>query len=214
MNPNNPILKIASIKHIQKYRQTLIFFVRLFVLTFPVFILFIALRSDPAIRDWASEKFPVWHLSKFLMVGAQKVLALFGFVSTVFFSHEFYHYGVFALQIEGGNAVFIGFSCLGIGLVWLYSSLIIAPSGPWKWKLVFVIAGILLIQLMNILRFSFLAWLLRDQSMIAFKTYRIDGLLTFNHHDIFNFVIYVVIFIIFIIWMEFLKKHKKSYPDS
>jgi exosortase/archaeosortase family protein len=194
----------------KKYKNLIWYVTKMILFTIPLFIVFSILRSKPGVQVYVSESFPVYDFSKFLMVCSRKLLLLFNYDTSFVFTKNIYYYGVFAIQIKGGVQTFIGFSCLAIGLMWLFMVMIIAYSGSWKTKLWYIPSGIILIQFLNVLRISYLTWLGRFGESFDSKTLSIFGLVELNHHAIFNILIYIVIFFMFILWVEVFSK-KRSH---
>lgn len=107
---------------------------------------------------------------------------------------------------ETGYWLFLWIPCLGISLMYVYSSLVIAFPGSWKRKAAYVVFGCIAIQVLNILRFYGVAMLLaHDHSGRAYlaKT----SWLVVNHEDVFN---YFVIFLIFLMFVFFARKLHRS----
>lgn len=94
------------------------------------------------------------------------------------------------IGVDGTGGLWIGDNCNGIALFALFTGFIIAYPGNWKKKLVFIPAGILLIQVLNILRVVGLA-ILDTHS----RTWT-----EFNHTYTFTIVIYAVIFLLWMAW--------------
>ena len=179
----------------------LLYICKLIVYNVPLFVLFTFLRSNPIIQQWVSTSFPIYHLSKAIMFGAQVMLSIIGYQTALEFTHTIYHYGVFSIQIIEGSPIFLGFSCLGLIISWFFSTIIIASRGGAIIKFFYIFAGIILIQILNIFRMSYLSWLLRDGT-IAFPQITILDSITFDHHDIFNFFIYLIVLFLIIFWFE------------
>jgi exosortase/archaeosortase family protein len=192
------------------YRQYFLFILKLTLLNLPLFIAFKLLRSNPNIQTTVSETFPVYHLAKLIMTSAQALLSMIGYNASLVYDTTIYHYGVFSLQIAGGVQTFIGFSCLGLGVSWVFASLIISSQGRAIAKTIYVILGILIIFVMNVIRMSFLTWSGRDGLLFTNKTISFFGIAKIDHHDLFNIFIYIVIFLLFILWVEVFSK-KKSH---
>ena len=197
-------LKMMHLKLAQntQLNTILVYLIKLIILNVPIFILFSLLRSNPAIQQWVSTSFPVYHLSKAIMFGAKIILSITGYQTVLEFTQSIYHYGVFSIQIIGGSPVFIGFSCLGLAISWFFSTIIIASKGRVFIKIFYILAGIILIQILNIFRMSYLTWLLRDGIITTFPHFSLFDSITFDHHDIFNYFIYLVVFFLIIFWFE------------
>jgi len=180
----------------------------------PAFIFFSLLRSSSEIQLSLSESFPIYHLGKLIMISAQKMLSIIGYQSTLVFDKNIYHYGVFSLQIPGGIQTFIGFSCLGLGVMWVFTSLIVAWPGRVKIKLPYILSGLFTIFILNVMRMTYLTWIGRDGTNFTTKTYSLLGIGPYDHHDLFNFFIYIVIFLLFILWIEVFSKIKPKQSES
>ena len=197
-----------------KYHAFIKFALNLGILTLPALLLLSILRSNPSVQSTMSLSFPVYHLGKIMMISAQALLGLLGFIANLTFETNIYHYGVFALQIGTGVKVFLGFSCLGLGVMLVYTALIIAWPGRIKIKIPYILLGLMLIFALNVLRMSYLTWLSRDGTNFANKTISIFGIRKYDHHDLFNFFIYIVIFLLFILWVEVFSKIKPGQGDT
>ena len=150
------------------------------------------------------------------MIGAKIFLTILGYQTFLTFNYGIYHYGVFSINIIGGSPFFIGFSCLGLTMMWFYSTVIIASQGKIIVKALYILSGIFIIQILNILQISYLAWLLRDGKKLSFPEFSLLDSTTFDHHDLFNFLIYIIVFLLIVFWFENkkIKKLKSStnYP--
>lgn len=191
-------------------RQYLIFVIKLLLLNIPLFIIFTLLRSTPSIQVAVSESFPAYHVAKLIMTSAQWLLSMFGYNATLEYDTAIYYYNVFSLQIAGGVQTFIAFSCLGLGVSWVFATLIISSKGSAPKKTIFVMAGIIFIFVLNVIRMSYLTWSGRNGIMFTTNTISFFGLAELNHHDLFNIFIYIVIILLFILWVE-VYSEKKSH---
>lgn len=95
------------------------------------------------------------------------------------------------LLVAGYNHIKIAYSCLGLGVMSFLAAFTIAYPKPLKQKLIFFTTGIIIIQLLNIVRFVLLAlyWDLKTKKII-------------DHHTIFNIVIYIIILISIYFWIK------------
>ncbi len=93
----------------------------------------------------------------------------------------------------------IVYSCLGYGIISLFSAFVLAyPKSP-REKLLFLSLGIVIFQCLNIIRFMVIA-LYWHQALLAFQV---------NAHEIFNFLIYFCMALAVYIWLH-TKKVKLS----
>ncbi|WP_316792234.1 exosortase Y [Pedobacter frigoris] len=125
------------------------------------------------------------------------VLRLFGYIVEV--SEQ----GVSVKYHSGFKLIY---SCLGYGIMSCFAAFVIAFPKPARSKICFLIIGLSLIQLINLLRLTLIAIYYRT-CLLPFKT---------DHHDLYNYLIYTVIIFITYLWIKFpgLKKHltKESFP--
>ncbi|MFD0765418.1 exosortase Y [Mucilaginibacter lutimaris] len=89
----------------------------------------------------------------------------------------------YQLLVAGHNILHIGFDCLGFGVMCFFTAFVVAYSGSFKSKLSFWAAGIVTIQLLNILRFVLLALYWKRNKNVYMS----------DHHTIFNIVVYIII---------------------
>ncbi|WP_046311486.1 exosortase X [Pontibacter korlensis] len=94
--------------------------------------------------------------------------------------------------IDGTELVYIGDSCNGMVLMALFAGFIVAFPGPPSKKLVYIIFGILFVNLLNIIRVTTLAL----NSLYSSHT------LEFNHRYTYTIVVYSFIFIMWMIWVK------------
>jgi exosortase family protein XrtF len=141
-----------------------------------------------------------WYLLYNLWLHPEGTIDLFVIDITVAASKwilELLGYAVFTgsdrlIGIDGTGGLWIGDNCNGIALFALFTGFIIAYPGNWKRKLVFIPAGILLIELFNIFRVVSLAIL--DTHSRAWTE--------FNHTYTFTIVIYGLIFLLWMLWVN------------
>lgn len=118
-----------------------------------------------------------------LLLGATKfVINLMGF-SSISNDHQ--------LLVAGRGVIDVVYSCLGLGIMSFFAAFVIAYPKKLNPKLIFLITGLVCIQVLNVLRFVLLA-LFWDK-----KSGRI-----LDHHTIFNVVIYIVIAISLYFWVK------------
>ncbi len=125
-----------------------------------------------------------------LLYGSQFILSVVGIATTI--------PDAYSLQIVGGKAVHIGYSCIGYGVMSFWLAFMVANKGSVKSKLIWIIGGLLLIWCINILRIClFLVSLNKNQSM----PFGIDN------HLFFNITAYIGIFGM----IYFYDRRKKSF---
>ena len=110
---------------------------------------------------------------------------------------ELFGYSVYTgvervIGIDGTGGLWIGDNCNAISLFSLFAGFIVVYPGNWKIKLIYIPIGILIIQLLNVIRVVGLAIL---------DTYSRDWT-EFNHTYTFTICIYAVIFLLWIYWVN------------
>lgn len=90
----------------------------------------------------------------------------------------------------------INYSCSGLKPMLQYMVLMLAYPGPWKHKLWFIPAGLIIVHLTNIFRITGLSVVL-----INWPDYW-----DFSHDYIFRPFFYLVIFLMWVLWAEYFKK--------
>jgi exosortase/archaeosortase family protein len=103
------------------------------------------------------------------------------------------------LLVAGHGVIQLVYSCLGLGLISFFAAFVLSYPKKWKSKIIFLIGGIIGIELLNITRFVLLAlfWNKRDATI-------------FDHHTVFNIFIYLTIAITLYFWV----KHDNPLNES
>lgn len=103
------------------------------------------------------------------------------------------------LLVSGHGRIQLVYSCLGLGIMSFFTAFIIAYPKRLKTKLIFLISGLLSIQVLNIVRFVLLALFWRNTRGIIL-----------DHHTIFNIIIYIIIAVSLYFWI----KHDDRSPAA
>jgi len=107
----------------------------------------------------------------------------------------------FEMRIAGYGGIRIAYDCLGFGLMSFFTAFVLAYPKQLRQKMVFLISGLVAIQIFNILRLALVAlfWGKNAQRVI-------------DHHLIFNSIIYTLISIALYFWVtaDDRKKHAKN----
>ena len=142
----------------------------------------------------------IWYLVYNLWLHPNETMDLFVIDTTVSISKwilESFHYLVFTgadrlIGIDGASGLWIGDNCNAIALFALFACFIIAFKGRGKYKIPYIIVGILSIEVLNIFRVVTLAIL--DTHSRAWTE--------FNHTYTFTIIIYAYIFMLWMIWVN------------
>lgn len=124
-----------------------------------------------------------------LFHASQKILALLGYEATV----EPFH-----LTGQRGS-IFMGKACLGFQTMLLFVLMIALTGKNSKSKMFYTVAGLLLLNIVNILRFVFLFIHIENHG---------GYLLAVEVHDRYNYLVYALVFILWVIWYEFFSSGK------
>lgn len=142
----------------------------------------------------------LWFLIYELWLHPNQTLDLYVISLTVYVSKLILNvlgYEVFTgaerlIGIDGTGGLWIGDNCNGIVLFALFAGFIISFPGKVLNKTIYIILGIILIELVNILRVVALA-ILQTHSVF---------LMEFNHTYTFTIVIYGFIFLLWMMWVN------------
>lgn len=97
----------------------------------------------------------------------------------------------YELLVAGHGVIRLVYSCLGLGVISFFTAFVIAYPKPLRAKVIFILTGILAIEILNIIRFVLLAlfWDKHSAQII-------------DHHTLFNAIIYILICISLYFWMK------------
>jgi exosortase family protein XrtF len=171
-------------KYLITYKPFLLFLVKFF-LTY----LLLSYLYESYLGQFNTEKFEVDRFTQLIAKQAKDVLLVFNQeVSIVSNPKESAINFVFNKKyivriIEG---------CNGLSIIILFISFIIAFSGKWKITFLYIISGSILIHVFNVLRISFLCFLI----------YHFPEYQPLLHGVVFPLFIYGVVFLLWIIWVN------------
>ena len=117
-----------------------------------------------------------------LLAATKFIINLFGFTSIT---------NDYQLLVAGHGTIDVVYSCLGLGVMSFFAAFVIAYPKAMKAKLLFLVSGLVCIQLLNILRFALLAIFWDKKSGM-----------TLDHHTIFNAIIYILIAVSLYFWVK------------
>jgi exosortase/archaeosortase family protein len=103
------------------------------------------------------------------------------------------------ILVAGHGTLQVVYSCLGLGVISFFAAFVLSYPQKWKPKIIFLIAGIIGIEFLNIIRFVLLGifWNKSDARII-------------DHHTIFNIFIYLIIAVVLYFWV----KHDNALNDD
>jgi exosortase/archaeosortase family protein len=87
------------------------------------------------------------------------------------------------MLVVGRNVVYVGYDCLGFGVMCFFTAFVFTYPGLIKPKLYFWVLGLIVIQLINLARFV----------ILSLYWHRSTSVYLSDHHTIFNIIVYIVI---------------------
>lgn len=153
----------------------------------------------------------LWYCIYNLWLHPNQTVDMFVIDTTISISKwilELFGYVVFTgvervIGVDGTGGLWIGDNCNGIALFALFAGFIIAYKGDVKHKMIYILLGILSIELLNVIRIVTLAIL--DTHSRAWTE--------FNHTYTFTIIIYAYIFMLWMIWVNRFS-NKKAAKNS
>jgi len=136
----------------------------------------------------------IQSLRTFLLASTKIILSWFGYTSI---------YNDIEILIVGKGILVFRYDCLGLGLMSFFSAFVIAYPKKIKSKLLFLLCGIVVIQVLNIARFVLLAIFWKQR----------EGLIL-NHHTIFNIIIYLIIGLSLYIWVKPAERTSAGHAEN
>jgi exosortase/archaeosortase family protein len=105
------------------------------------------------------------------------------------------------LCTPANDCLYLAWPCLGIKTTMVFIALIVVFPGKGRHKLWFIPLGMVLIQVFNVIRFSTLLMIVYHYPMSEITNFDLFKL-GIGYHDLFNLVLYLVIFGLFIVWIQ------------
>jgi exosortase/archaeosortase family protein len=119
----------------------------------------------------------------FVFTSAQKILGLMGYEAIV----EPFH-------LVGANGlIYMSKGCLGFQTMLLFAILVFLTGKNNKNRWIYIITGLIFLNLVNIMRFVFLFIYLQKHG---------DYTLAMDVHDMYNYITYFIVFILWVVWFE------------
>ncbi|NJK97592.1 MAG: archaeosortase/exosortase family protein [Bacteroidales bacterium] len=127
--------------------------------------------------------FSFQHYTAFLFNSTEWLLHLFGYEAYVDQNN----------LIGPGGFIHMAKFCLGINTMTVFASFVLLTGKDWRKIIPFVVIGLILINLVNILRFFFIFIHIQNNSGYQ---------LGIEIHDLLDLIIYSFIFVLWVIWIE------------
>jgi exosortase/archaeosortase family protein len=123
------------------------------------------------------------HLIYFIFTASKKILALLGYKAVVE-SH---------LLVGENGSIYMARYCLGFSTMYLFASIVYLTGYDSIVRWIYIISGVLFLFFVNIMRFVFL--FIHIQKHGGYD-------LAMSVHDMYNYIVYSIVFILWIIWFE------------
>jgi len=114
---------------------------------------------------------------------SQKILTLFGYDA---FVEPF-------LLVGNNGSIYMAKYCLGFKIMYLFAAIIYMTGRHDFTRWIYIFAGLIFLNFVNILRFVFLFIHIQKNSGYVFAI---------DLHDLYNYIIYSMVFILWVIWFE------------
>jgi len=115
-----------------------------------------------------------------------------------------FNYQDSVVGIISGRSVFLGIPCYGLKLMGIFAVFIIAYPGKNVYRLLFILSGCIVIQILNVIRLTGL--------VIIYNYY--PQYFNINHHVIFTTAVYIFVFIMWVIWTKIYQKQRKIVEND
>lgn len=96
------------------------------------------------------------------------------------------------VQIDGQDTVYVYHACNGMILMALFTGFILSFPGSIKWKLLYIPFGIVVINVLNVLRVT----------ALALNAHYYHQSIVFNHKYTFTIIVYAAIFALWMLWVK------------
>jgi len=120
-----------------------------------------------------------------LIIPAVWIIKLFGFYAI---------YNEQDVMVVAGPYLRINYSCLGLGVMSFLAAFVLAFPASWKETIKMLVIGLIGIYVLNICRIAGLG--------LLFGTFHSQRNYFEYHHEIFNVIVYIIIFIVLYIWIK------------
>lgn len=96
------------------------------------------------------------------------------------------------IYINNQPVVSVADPCNGLELIALFIGFLLAFPGPWKWKVIFMSIGSVIIFIINVIR----------EIVLALNYKYFQQTFDFNHKYTYVFIVYLIIFLIWRFWLN------------
>jgi len=133
-----------------------------------------------------------WYIN-ILLTATRELAAILGYSSDIS--------GPYLVGPMGGT-LFMAKWCLGFITIYVFSSLVFLTRKNLTTAWMYILSGIVFLHIVNIIRLAVL---------FIYVQHHFDSRMISNHHEIYNIVVYALIFLMWVLWFEkFLNKGQRS----
>jgi len=184
----NLFLHLVMMVNIQPPVRFLISFLLLFGLFYGLNLLFIGITAPggwySSILDQYFNYIRAWR--QFCILSTTKILEFSGY--TIQTTET-------TLKVKGHSGFRLVYSCLGYGVMSFFAAFTLSFPKPFRSRIFFLAAGLIVIQLLNTIRFVLIS--LFYDPITRFPV---------NHHDLFNCLLYASLLGMMYVWVNYRKK--------
>lgn len=190
-----------------RHRQLIGFFARMMALMLAGIGLLLWLKSIDGLQMKIVNSTPVYYFGKVFILLSGNIVGLFGYESHPELfrlpNMEF----VMALCTPWNDCLYLAWPCLGVKITAVFIALVLVFPGRHLHKIWFIPMGIILIQVFNVFRFSALMMIIYHYPMSVITNFNLWNM-GIGYHELFNLVLYLVIFGLFILWIKLFGTHQ------
>jgi exosortase/archaeosortase family protein len=201
---------------LKQYHEFILFFTRIVVVFVVLFTAITIIKSNPALDRMFKTSGFVHELSKVTAHSTKSVLHIMGYPALVEYTYAYtciIDQGVYSIYIPQSRGIWLGGHCLGLKLLSLFIILIACFPGKWKPKLLYIIGGVLFIEILYIARLVYLT-IYSKQIFDTGVSSNLENNIVSRTHDNLNTGIYFIVVILFIIFVRYVSSGKKSLTEN
>jgi len=188
-------------KKYNNHKELYDFLLRMVMLMAVGLALLLWLKSIPGLQSKIVNSTAVYYFSKTFITICHNIIGWLGYESTTSLIKLPNMEYVANLCTPANDCLYLAWPCFGIKITGVFIALVVVFPGKPLHKLWYIPAGIIMIQVFNILRFSALMMIVYHYPMSAISNFKLFNL-GIGYHELFNMVLYLVIFGLFIIWIN------------
>ncbi|MCX6279327.1 MAG: exosortase/archaeosortase family protein [Bacteroidetes bacterium] len=177
------------------------FLLRMAMLVVAGIIILMWLKSIPGLQMKIVNSTPVYYYSKTFISLCHDLIGWFGYDSSASYIRMPNMEYVANLCTPANECLYLAWPCFGVKITGVFIALIVVFPGKALHKLWFISAGVILIQIFNVLRFSGLVMIVFHYPIAVISNFNLFNL-GIGYHEIFNMVLYLVIFGLFFLWIN------------